>query len=100
MNSHHSQSYIMCSNMMDSVFREHNNKFIDYKIEKIKSKLNDYPSFNTSSFGSGTNTSFGCETNKENNVSTISTQTTIKSFYKSSKSIANGSGYSAVKFLR
>jgi len=78
--------------MMDSVFREHNNKFIDYKIEKIKSKLNDYPSFNTSSFRSGTN--------KENNVSTISTQTTIKSFYKSSKSIANGSGYSAVKFLR
>ena len=77
---------------MDSVFREHNNKFIDYKIEKIKSKLNDYPSFNTSSFGR--------ETNKENNVSTISTQTTIKSFYKSSKSIANGSGYSAVKFLR
>ena len=92
--------------MIDSVFREHNNKFIDYKIEKIKSKLNDYPSFNTSSFGSGTNIPFGfrdpkgTETNKENNVSTISTQTTIKSFYKSSKSIANGSGYSAVKFLR
>ena len=92
--------------MMDSVFREHNNKFIDYKIEKIKSKLNDYPSFNTSSFGfrdptgTETNTSFRSGTNKENNVSTISTQTTIKSFYKSSKSIANGSGYSAVKFLR
>ena len=92
--------------MMDSVFREHNNKFIDYKIEKIKSKLDDYPSFNNSSFCSGTNTSFGfrdptgTETNKENKVSTISTQTTIKSFYKSSKSIANGSGYSAVKFLR
>lgn len=91
---------------MDSVFREHNNKFIDYKIEKIKSKLNDYPSFNTSSFLSETNTSFGfrdpmgTETNKENKVSTISTQTTLKSFYKSSKSIANGSGYSAVKFLR
>lgn len=88
----------MCSNMMDSVFREHNNKFIDYKIEKIKSKLQDYPSFNTSSFGF--RDPKGTETNKENNVSTISTQTTIKSFYKSSKSIANGSGYSAVKFLR
>jgi len=78
--------------MIDSVFREHKNKFIEYKIEKIKSKLDEYPSFNTSSFRS--------ETNNENNISTVSTQTTIKSFYKSSKSIANGSGYSAVKFLR
>ena len=82
----------MCNNMIDSVFREHKNKFIEYKIEKIKSKLDEYPSFNTSSFRS--------ETNNENNASTVSTQTTIKSFYKSSKSIANGSGYSAVKFLR
>jgi hypothetical protein len=94
--------------MIDSVFREHKNKFIDYKIEKIKSKLDEYPSFNTSSFRSetntsfrsGTNTSFRSRTNNENNISTVSTQTTIKSFYKSSKSIANGSGYSAVKFLR
>jgi hypothetical protein len=86
--------------MIDSVFREHKNKFIEYKIEKIKSKLDEYPSFNTSSFRSETNTSFRSETNNENNVSTVSTQTTIKSFYKSSKSIANGSGYSAVKFLR
>jgi len=80
----HSESYLMCKNMMDSVFRESKNKFMDYKIERIKNSLSELnPNVQ----------------NIQNKV-TSSTQTTIKTFYKSTKSLANGSGYSAAKFLK
>lgn len=81
--------------MIDSVFRESKNKLIDYKIERIKGTLTEVNLNNKSNILNTTSTQTNIQA-----VPNVEKIITIKTFYKSTKSIANGSGYSAAKFLK